>query len=370
MTTPPQGWGPPPQGWGPPPQGSGPLPQAWGQPPPGWGTGQAWGPPPEAPEPGVIPLRPLSVGDVLEATLRTLRRHLAATLGSSALLVVVVTAVEITVLLPVLRALAALPDPPGDQASLAAWFDALEAFPWQRALVGGALVGLLSAALLALLSGVMSVVVGQAVLGRPCSLGQAWSTALPRLPVLLVTALLVGLATAGIWLVGVLLVLALATGGLVPGWLVALVALLLVVVALLLTLFVTVRLSLSTPAVMLESDHGSPIGPVRALRRSWSLVGGAWWRTFGIVLLGAVIAAALSSAVSVPVQVVVGAVPVSLGVSLAATLVGGALGQALTLPIVGVVLALVYVDRRIRIEALDDALARAAGLGPLRPGGQ
>jgi uncharacterized membrane protein len=50
--------------------------------------------------------------------------------------------------------------------------------------------------------------------------------------------------------------------------------------------------------------------------------------------------------------------------ALAVGLLGSAVGQAITLPIVGLVLALVYVDRRIRTEGLDAALARAVGLPP------
>ncbi len=308
----------------------------------------------------MIPLRPLSVGDVLEATVRTLRRHLGATLGSSALLVTAVTLLQLALLWPVVQALAVLPEPPADEAALTPWFEAVESFPWQWALVGGTLSTLLSAVLLVVLSGVMAVVVGQAVLGRPCSMPDAWRRAAPRLPALLVTALLVTLVTWSAVLALALLAVLVAAVLPVPA-VVALVVLGLVV-ALPLTLAVAVRLALASPAVMLESDDGRPVGPLRALRRSWGLVRGAWWRTFGVVLLGVVVAGTLSQVIALPVQVLVGALPLGVGVALAASLVGVALGQALTQPILGVVLALVYVDRRIRTESLDAALARAAGL--------
>jgi hypothetical protein len=157
-------------------------------------------------------------------------------------------------------------------------------------------------------------------------------------------------------------VLALLGSAVVPTAAVAVLVALGLLVVLPLTLAVAVRLALASPAVMLESDTGRPVGPLRAVRRSWSLVRGAWWRTFGVVLLGVVIAGTLSQVVALPVQVLVGALPISVGVALAVSLVGAALGQALTQPILGVVLALVYVDRRIRTESLDAALARAAGL--------
>jgi hypothetical protein len=300
------------------------------------------------------------VGDVLEATVRTLRRHLGATLGSSALLIAVVTVVQVALLWPVVQALAALPEPPTDEASVTRWLDAFESFPWQWAVVGGTVSMLLSAVLLVMLSGVMAVVVGQAVLGRPCSMSDAWRRAAPRLPALLVTALLITVVTCSALLAVALVTLLAAT--VLPAPAVVALALLGLLVALPLTLAVAVRLALASPAVMLESDEGRPISPPRALRRSWGLVRRAWWRTFGVVLLGVVIAGALSQVVALPVQVLVGALPLTVGVALAASLVGAALGQALTQPIVGVVLALVYVDRRIRTENLDAALARAAGL--------
>jgi hypothetical protein len=310
----------------------------------------------------VVPLRPLVVADVLEATVATLRRYPAATLGSSALLVGAVTAAQVVAMLPVLQALRNLPPAPADAAGVQRWLEAWTDFPWQAALVGGALAGLLSFALLAMLSGVMAVVAGQAVLGRPLRLAQAWAAVGPRLAALLLTALLVAVATAGPSVVLLALWAVVVTAGL-PGVLVAL-----LVVATLaaapLTLLIGVRLCLATPAVMLESDAGRPIGPLRAVRRSWLLVRGAWWRTFGVVLLGGVIAAAVGQVVSLPVQVVAGALPLSVAAALAVGLLGSAVGQAITLPIVGLVLALVYVDRRIRTEGLDAALARAVGLPP------
>src|SRR4051812_11368193 len=43
-------------------------------------------------------------------------------------------------------------------------------------------------------------------------------------------------------------------------------------------LYVSVRLQLALPAAVVER-----LGPVRALSRSWELVQGNWWRTFGLL---------------------------------------------------------------------------------------
>src|SRR5918996_5880110 len=78
--------GPQPQqpggGWsGPYPPGAYPPGQA---PPPGW---YGYGPPP--PRPGIIPLRPLGLGDILDGTVKMIRSNPKATLGLSAIVGVV-----------------------------------------------------------------------------------------------------------------------------------------------------------------------------------------------------------------------------------------------------------------------------------------
>lgn len=313
----------------------------------------------------MIPLRPLGVGDVLEATLGTMRRYPAATFGSSLLVVATVSLLQLALLWPVGTALADLPEPPVDPDGLETWLGALETVPWQWALVGGVLVGILSFVLLTALTGLLAVVVGQAVLGRPLGLGEAWRRAAPRLPRLLLTVLLVAFVVTAVWLALALLWLTAATTS-APG-VVLLLLLLATLAALPVTTFVWVRLALAPPAVMLESEDGRPVGPVTAIRRSWGLVHGGWWRTFGIVLLGAVIAGALSGLISAPLQAVIGLLPLDLAAALVLPILGAILGQAVSLPISGLVLGLVYVDRRIRAEGLDAALARAAGV-ELDPG--
>jgi hypothetical protein len=359
--------GPPPSpGWGTPPP---PRALGWGQPPPGGplppGQGPqpvysqyGWGGPPPAPKPGVIPLRPLGVGDVLEATLATLRRYPAATLASSAVVVGVVTLLQLALLWPTVDALTGLPDP-SVAADPQEWLDELARLPWAALLVGSVLVGLLSFVLVSSLAGLLAVVVGQAVLGRPLGFADAWRRAGTRVPRLLVTVVLVGLAVGAVWLglLGLWLLLALTDP---PVGLVVAVVLLSLLVALPLSLFLGVRLALATPAVMLESDAAGPIGPATAVRRSWRLVSGAWWRTFGIVLLGAVIAGALSQVVAVPLNIVASALALDPTVAVLAGLVAAGIGQAVALPVSGLVLGLVYVDRRIRAEQLDMALAQAS----------
>jgi hypothetical protein len=271
----------------------------------------------------------------------------------------VVTLLQLALLWPTVDVLAGLPDPTV-ATDAQEWWDELAGLPWAALLVGGVLVGLLSFVLFSALAGLLAVVVGQAVLGRPLGFADAWRRAGGRLPRLLVTVVLVGLLVGAVWLVvlGLWLLLVLTDP---PVGVAVAVVLLSLVVAVPVSLWLGVRLSLATPAVMLESDAAGPIGPATAVRRSWGLVSGAWWRTFGIVLLGGVIAGALSQVVAVPFNIVASALSLDAAVAVVAGLVAAGIGQAVALPISGLVLGLVYVDRRIRAEQLDRALAQASG---------
>jgi hypothetical protein len=127
--------------------------------------------------------------------------------------------------------------------------------------------------------------------------------------------------------------------------------------------------ALAPAAVVLER-----VSVRRSLRRSRALVRGAWWRTFAILLLVNFLAQALSGIIAVPFSLL------SLGVAwlqgssdnlnpygvlpLLVTAVGSILASTISWPFTAVSTALLYVDRRIRREALDISLARAAGLMP------
>ncbi|MGO4417272.1 hypothetical protein AB4Z54_00470, partial [Streptomyces sp. MCAF7] len=103
------------------------------------------------------------------------------------------------------------------------------------------------------------------------------------------------------------------------------------------------------------------------------LVGGAWWRVLGIQLLALLIAFVVSAIVEIPTSIVGMAIGgdnamdwlsgESVSVSwtfLVVIGVGGVLASTITLPISAGVIALLYVDQRIRREALDLELTHAA----------
>jgi hypothetical protein len=104
----PQGWGSP--GYGqrpsappppPPPPGAGQQ-QGWGHAPtPGGAPQYGWGPPLQAawqpPKPGVIPLRPLGVGEILDGAISTIRANPRLMLGLSALVAVVTQVITVPI---------------------------------------------------------------------------------------------------------------------------------------------------------------------------------------------------------------------------------------------------------------------------------
>jgi hypothetical protein len=131
--------------------------------------------------------------------------------------------------------------------------------------------------------------------------------------------------------------------------------------------YLYVAFALAPAAVVLERQ-----GVRASLRRSRALVQGAWWRTFGILLLVNVIAQVLAGILSVPFTALTLLVSWLTGdgeglnpyeiLPLLVTAVGTILAAAVTWPFTAVSSALLYVDRRMRREALDIELTRAAAV--------
>ncbi|MFF3749947.1 glycerophosphoryl diester phosphodiesterase membrane domain-containing protein [Streptomyces sp. NPDC002018] len=358
------GTGPSPQrpapGWGGPAQGGGP---AHGGPGPGYG----WGRPPAA-KPGVIPLRPLGVGEILDGAVSTLRAHWRTVLGVTLAVAVVSQITEILIqryLLP--EPVALDPDPSPSEALRQAADSA------QQGLIS--LVPSLVITVIGTLftTSILTVVISRSVLGRPVTLAEAWREARPRLPQLLGLTVLLLLMSTAIMTISILpgLLLGSAAG-------VAL-SVLGVFAGLAVVVWLMVRFNLASPALVLERQ-----GVLPSLRRSAKLVGGSWWRIFGILLLTLVLTVLVTLVISVPFGILAAAVDgegleglvsgtgTDLGWPfLIITGIGTVVATTITYPISAGVTVLLYVDQRIRREALDLELARAAGVpayGPEQPG--
>jgi hypothetical protein len=123
--------------------------------------------------------------------------------------------------------------------------------------------------------------------------------------------------------------------------------------------YLVVRWSLVVAAMMAED-----IGPIRGLGRSWNLVSGSWWRTFGILLIVGILQSIISYALLILFTLF--ADIFSAGDFRAALVsVGSTLLSALVSPITTIAVVLLYFDLRVRKEGLDlDQLAQQTSPGP------
>lgn len=122
--------------------------------------------------------------------------------------------------------------------------------------------------------------------------------------------------------------------------------------------WIGVRLVISVPALLVEG-----IGPVRALRRSWDLVRGSWWRSFGILLVTLILELVLYLVFLGFFQAIAAITPgVSDDLRSVLSLVGTTLVSALIGPLAAIVVTLLYFDLRVRTEGYDlDQLAQQTG---------
>jgi hypothetical protein len=345
-------------------QWSAPSAPGHGPPGPGWGgmpqQGPGWGGPPMAAKPGVIPLRPLGVGEILDGAVSTMRTHWRTVLGVS-LTVSVIAEIMITLVQRYL-----LPEPKSVDPN-AVGAEALRQVTdsAQSQLITSAPSTLIAMIATLVTTSVLTVVISRSVLGRDVTLSEAWSESRPRLLPLLGLTLLLSLMSAGLMTAGLLpgLLLNSGVGGLA-------LAFLGFVASCLVVLWLMVRFTLAAPALMLERQ---PV--ITSLRRSAKLVKGNWWRTFGILALTYLLVIVLTLIITIPFGIIAVTLD-SEGLSefltssstdfdwpfLIVMGISKVIVSTLAYPFTAGVMALLYIDQRIRREALDLELARAAGV--------
>ncbi|MEU3627087.1 hypothetical protein BS329_23360 [Amycolatopsis coloradensis] len=338
--TPPRGEMPPPpapdQQWQS-PSGATPPPLPSYQPPPqqapNWKVGLG--------RPGVIPLRPLNLTDILDGAVTAMRKYWRMVFGAAAVTAVLTAALNLVGLL--------LVDTTGDLEQVRDLGPAAtdqELMNQMLGLLGGTLASsfiTLVATLLGttILTGFLTVLMGKAVLGKPVTFKEAMKEATPRLLPLLGLTVLYTLAI----LVGAIFCLLPA---IIPYtfW------------------------ALASPAFILERGT-----VMEAFRRSVKLVSGMFWRVFGILLLAYVISSFLASIITLPFSF-------SAFLSIFGNLdqmyipstgdlilqsVGTVIAQTIVGPFTALVTVILYIDQRMRREGMDIELARAAGIATPPP---
>jgi hypothetical protein len=309
-----------------------------------------------------VPLRPLSLGEILDGAFRAIRSNPKTMIGVSAIVLAITSVVSIIPQAGLEQLLGrGLADAQASGDPMAIIPQSLSV---SLATVPGALlVGLATIVLNAMLV----VAVSAAVLGQKISPSQLWRRVKRRVPAAiglsLLSGLLITVADAALLAPGVV---ALVTGHTTTGIILILLGAIAVLVV---SVTLSVRWSLAAPALLLEDQS-----VVASMRRSWRLVGGSFWRVLLIEGLAYVLMYVGSAVIAGPISLVGAGVQFATdnttyshfwsNLAMAAiNSVGQIVVGAIFNPWISAVIALIYVDLRMRREGLDIELLRAADAG-------
>lgn len=319
------------------------------------------------PKPGIIPLRPLMFGEILDGSFQAIRRNAKAMLGAgllaqslSAILAAVLTGFVAT-----------------SSGSVEAWAQTASNADIASVGIGltatFALLSILSVFMSVVLQGAMVVPVARSVLNRPTGFRRMLSLVRSRIGALVrLAAVLVAAAMAAMVLFVVVIVLLFSNVRGAGALLV--IPLMMGFVAVF--LWVAIKLMVAPAAVVIEE-----LGAFAGLRRSWELTRANWWRILGITLVVGILVAVITQVVLIPASllpsVLSGIVSphggrgqdASLSVAIGIiTAVVGALVGAVGYAFQTSVMALLYMDLRMRKDGLDIVLLRELETGA-DPGG-
>lgn len=343
---------------------TGPWQAAPGQHHPGYGQV-----PPQAPKPGVVALRPMTLGDILNGAFTLIRRNPRTMVGLSLIIMAATGVVSSVGFGGYVSTYGVFIDQMLNDPMSLDPDNPLPIGPWT--LVAMYAGGLLSSLGIAIVTGLLTATVGMAVLGRKLSPSEAWASAKERIWRVIGLALLrllidMGLTTVavGVGAVGFVLGAVVLAGGSEGAGIAVIILGVIAALAVwaVLRAWIFVRIKFAMPAVVLEHS-----GVGAALGRSWRLTRGSWWRVFLVLFLTALISYFVTNILITPFAGG-GMVPAIFfpGALWAAVLAGALMfiGQALTYAIVTPfevgVTTLLYVDLRMRREGLDLKLHTAA----------
>jgi hypothetical protein len=261
-------------------------------------------------------LRPLSVGEVLDASFKVVR----SSFGTLAACVLVV-ALPLNIVNTLITASTSDnafnldSNPSGDVST-------------GTALAGSLLTTVLSLVLTTLAAAACFRAVSSVYLGEQPTVGESLSFAASKLLPLIVLSILF-------------------TIGLIPAFLLLILP----------GIWLAVAWSVGFPAMLSEG-----LGPAQALGRSFRLVKGRWWPTFGAVLVMYLIVIVISGILGVLFGATLIASLDSEAVAAVIYTIVNTLSSLITLPLFAAVLTIIYFDLRVRKEGFDlHLLARGVG---------
>jgi hypothetical protein len=308
-----------------------------------------------------VPLRPLAFGEILDGGFQAIRTNPRTMMGFAAV-VLAITSVITLVPQAGLQKLLGESASRGLDAADPATVISVSLTSTLAAIPGG----LITRLALIVLEAMLVVAVSAAVLGERTSPGQLWQRVRRRVPAAIGLALLTGLivllaTTLAGAVFGVPAALAFVNDQPVIG---AVLALLTVVVVLVVSVGLWVMFALGPPALLLEN-----IGVLAAIRRSWRLVRGSFWRTLGVLLVAELLVGFVSGVIVLPFTFIASLIDNGTGntlhtdflanlASASVTAIGTTVVGAVLNPWTAAVIALVYLDLRMRREGLDLELIR------------
>lgn len=259
-------------------------------------------------------LRPLGVGETLDAAVAVYRRRFWPLLKLTALVVLPVQALQTVVLL------SSTPDSltRGMTGTLAPGYEnpAEEIWVYLAATVSAAVLGLLATALA---TAATTKLVSDTYLDEPTGSRESLRYAGRRF------AAIVGVSLA----TGILTVLGLFVF-LIPG------------------IWLMVSWSVVIPVLVVEN-----VGVGKAMRRSFDLVKSRWWPMLGLLLTGQLLGSIIQAVLAAVLEIVVSPLGEGVTGSIAANGIAGGIGSVLTTPFVAAAFVIAYFDLRIRSEGFD-----------------
>ncbi len=325
----------------------------------GYSTTNRWG---WQSKPGIIPLRPLTIGDLFSGAFEAIRSNPKVLFGFTIVIMLFVSLIaSVSILVSGLgyeSVTSAANDPQALQQSTTELANALllqiisTMVQWLSTFTGTSI-----------LTGLLAAAVSQMTVGRNLTLSEAWAMTRKRLGSLIGSFALTALITAApivLWIVAVFVSLAVVADGHRDLWWLSGLAFFAIIPISILMYFFQIKLLFAPMCAVLEE-----IGPVASLKRSWSLVKGEFWPTLGRYLLLNLIIGFIGGFVGFVIGLIGGLVTLAVTsdpsspIGLAISMFFVMLGSGLLLPFSASFETLMYTDLRIRKENFAAVLAQA-----------
>jgi hypothetical protein len=264
-----------------------------------------------------VELRPLGIGELLDVAIRMSIRNAGTLLRAVVVIVLPLQVVSAIVFVSGDDSQIGHVGDHGDRGTLVATYIVVLLIGWLTPLVA---------------SGVCFKAVGDAYLGGTADWRSSLRFTLGRLPAIAWVSVLIAIGSFG----GAILCI-------VPGvW-----------------LFISWAVAL--PVLLTEN-----VGGGKALSRSFQLVKGRWWATFGALVLAYILSAVVGGGISALLSAAsLSGSGHSTAVDIALRIVSGTISQLITVPFVAALTVILYLDLRVRKEGFDvQLLAAQIGLAP------